>query len=90
MKKNVIIYSAIAVIFLVLLCLYIPLAKKDLQIKGIKKDIQRVEAQIELNKTQRANCDANMKLWNEENDANRQMLEELKEKYNDMVGFTEA
>ncbi len=77
-------------VFLVLLGLYIPLAKKDLQLRGIRKDIQRIEAQIELNKTQWANCDANMKLRNEENNANREMLDNLKKEYNEMVGFTEA
>lgn len=73
-----------------LLGLYIPLAKKDLQLRSIRKDIQRVEAQIEFNKEQWANCDANMKLRNEENNANREMLANLKEEYNDMVGFTGA
>ena len=90
MKKQIIIYGVIWLVFLVLLGLYIPLAKKDLQLRSIRKDIQRVEAQIEFNKEQWANCDANMKLRNEENNANREMLANLKEEYNDMVGCTGA
>ena len=90
MKKQIIIYSIIGAVFLVLLAMFIPLAKKDLQLRSMRKDIQKIEAQIELNKAQWATCDANMKLWNEENNANREMLENLKQEYNDMVGFTGA
>lgn len=68
----------------------IPLAKKDLQLRSMRKDIERIEAQIEFNKAQWATCDDNMKLWNDENNANREMLKNLKEEYNSMVGFTEA
>jgi hypothetical protein len=73
-----------------MLCALIPLAKKDLQLRSMRKDIEKIEAQIEFNKEQWANCDANMKLWNEENNANREMVKNLKEEYNSMVGFTEA
>ena len=68
----------------------IPLVKKDIQLRGMRKDIEKIEAQIEFNKEQWANCDANMKLWNDENNANREMLKNLKQEYNSMVGFTEA
>jgi hypothetical protein len=68
----------------------IPLARKDLQLRSMRKDIEKIEAQINFNKEQWANCDANMKLWNDENNANREMLKNLKEEYNSMVGFTEA
>ena len=68
----------------------IPLAKKDLQLRSMRKDIEKIEAQIEFNKEQWANCDANMKLWNDENNANREMVKKLKEEYNSMVGFMEA
>jgi len=68
----------------------IPLARKDIQLRSMRKDIEKIEAQIQFNKEQWANCDANMKLWNSENDANREMLKNLKEEYNSMVGFTEA
>ena len=90
MKKQIIFYGVIWLVFLVLLVLYIPLAKKDLQLRSMRKDIQKIEAQIEFNKEQWANCNANMKLWNDENNANREMLENLKREYNSMVGFTEA
>lgn len=90
MKKQIIIYTVIWLVFLGMLCMLIPLAKKDLQLRGMRKDIEKIEAQIEFNKAQWATCDTNMKLWNEENDANREMLKNLKEEYNSMVGFTEA
>lgn len=90
MKKQIIIYGIIWLVFLGMLGALIPLAKKDLQLRSMRKDIQRIEAQIEFNKEQWANCDANMKLWNDENNANREMLKNLKDEYNSMVGFTEA
>ena len=90
MKKQIIIYGIIWLVFLGMLGVLIPLAKKDLQLRSMRKDIEKIEAQIQFNKEQWANCDANMKLWNSENDANREMLKNLKEEYNSMVGFTEA
>ena len=68
----------------------IPLARKDIQLRSMRKDIEKIEAQIQFNKEQWANCDTNMKLWNDENNANREMLKNLKEEYNSMVGFTGA
>ncbi len=90
MKKQIIIYTVIWLVFLGMLGALIPLVKKDLQLRSMRKDIEKIEAQIEFNKEQWANCDANMKLWNDENNANREMVKKLKEEYNSMVGFTEA
>lgn len=90
MKKQIIIYTIIWLVFLGMLGALIPLVRKDLQLRSMRKDIEKIEAQIEFNKEQWANCDANMKLWNDENNANREMLKNLKQEYNSMVGFTEA
>ena len=63
------------------------MAKEHKQNK-IRKEIEIVELRIEKNKQERLNCEANMKLWNQENEENRVILNELKEQYNSMVGFT--
>jgi len=65
------------------------MAKEHKQNK-IRKEIEIVELRIEKNKQERLNCEANMKLWNQENEENRVILNELKEQYNSMVGFTSA
>lgn len=91
MKKEKIIMWWIALaVFILVLCLYIPLWIKNHKIRMLQKEIQKVEAQIEYNKEQRLNCETNMKLWNDENNANRELVAQLKEQYNSMVGFTQA
>ncbi len=89
-KENIILWGTLAVIFIIVLALYIPLGIKNYKLNSIQRDIQRVENQIEYNKQQWLNCETNMQLWNEENNENRRIVEQLKEKYNDMVGFTQA
>lgn len=89
-KENIILCGTFAVIFIIVLALYIPLGIKNYKLNSIQRDIQRVENQIEYNKQQWLNCETNMQLWNEENNENRRIVEQLKEKYNDMVGFTQA
>lgn len=68
----------------------IPLMAKEHKQNKIRKEIEIVELRIEKNKQERLNCEANMKLWNQENEENRVILNELKEQYNNMVGFIEA
>ena len=91
MNKQKLVFGLIAlVVFIFVLCLYIPLWIKNHNIKVLQKEIQKVEAQIEYNKQQRLSCETNMKLWNDENNANRELVAQLKEQYNEMVGFTQA
>ncbi len=68
----------------------IPLMAKEHKQNKIRKEIEIVELRIEKNKQERLNCEANMKLWNQENEENRVILNELKEQYTSMVGFTSA
>jgi hypothetical protein len=66
------------------------LVAKEYQLRSYRVKIERIEAKIETNKQERLNCETNMKLWNAENEENRQIVKELKENYNKMVGFTSA
>jgi peptidoglycan hydrolase CwlO-like protein len=70
--------------------LLIPLVKKWYQVHSLQKEIERVSDQIELNKAKWSECSTNMQLWNSDNDKNREMLRQLQEQYNEMVGFTVA
>ncbi len=88
MKK--IIYISAVVISILVLVLRWPIVIKEHKLNKIKSQIERIEEQIEYNKQQWLNCDQNMKLWNEENERNRNIVNELKVNYNNMVGFTEA
>ncbi len=88
MKK--IIYISAVVISILVLVLRWPIVIKEHKLNKIKSQIERIEEQIIYNKQQWLNCDQNMKLWNEENERNRNIVNELKVNYNNMVGFTEA
>lgn len=88
MKK--IIYIGAVLISILVLVLRWPIVVKEHKLNKIKSQIERIEEQIEYNKQQWLNCDQNMKLWNEENESNRNIVNELKVNYNNMVGFTEA
>lgn len=88
MKK--IIYIGAVLISILVLVLRWPIVVKEHRLNKIKSQIERIEEQIEYNKQQWLNCDQNMKLWNEENESNRNIVNELKVNYNNMVGFTEA
>ncbi len=88
MKK--IIYIGAVLISILVLVLRWPIVVKEHKLNKIKSQIERIEEQIEYNKQQWLNCDQNMKLWNEENERNRNIVNELKVNYNNMVGFTEA
>lgn len=88
MKK--IIYIGAVLISILVLVLRWPIVVKEHKLNKLKSQIERIEEQIEYNKQQWLNCDQNMKLWNEENERNRNIVNELKVNYNNMVGFTEA
>lgn len=83
-------YIGAVVISILVLVLRWPIVIKEHKLNKIKSQIERIEEQIEYNKQQWLNCDQNMKLWNEENESNRNIVNELKVNYNNMVGFTEA
>lgn len=89
-KMTNIIYISAVLISILCLVLRWPIVVKEHRLNKIKSQIERVEEQIEYNKQQWLNCDQNMKLWNEENESNRNIVNELKVNYNNMVGFTEA
>lgn len=83
-------YIGAVVISILVLVLRWPIVIKEHKLNKIKSQIERIEEQIEYNKQQWLNCDQNMKLWNEENESNRNIVNELKVNYNNMVGFIEA
>ena len=65
----------------------IPLIITEHKKNQILNKISDAERIIELNKQQRLNCSTNMELWNNQNEENRKLIEELKTNYNNMVGF---
>ena len=89
-KKKLIIYGVCSVIFILFLIIVIPIIKQDLKVKALRKQIQEVQLQIELNKEQWNVCHENMNTWHTENEENRQILNDLMNQYNEMVGFTQA
>lgn len=89
-KTMLIVLGSMSALIILLVCLLVPLAKSWYERHALQKEIDKVEQQIELNKAKRSECSANMQLWNSDNDKNREMLKELKEQYNEMVGFTQA
>ena len=89
-KKKLIIYGVCSVIFILFLIIIVPIIKQDLKVKALRKQIQEVQLQIELNKEQWNVCHENMELWHTENEENRVILNDLMNQYNEMVGFTQA
>lgn len=65
----------------------IPLVINDHKKNKILNEISEVERKIELNKQQWLSCSTNMELWNNENEQNRKLIEELKANYNKIAGF---
>lgn len=88
LNRNTFLIVISLLVITLLLYISIPLVIKEFKLKDIQKDIERVEAKIERNKQERLNCDANMRLRNDENNDNRKMIDELKNEYNSIVGFT--
>lgn len=68
----------------------IPATIHSHKLNKIQNEILLHEEQIEANKQQRLNCSTNMQLWNNENEETRKIVQQLKEKYNSMAGFTQA
>lgn len=65
----------------------IPLVINEHKKNQILNKITDAERTIELNKQQRLNCSTNMELWNNQNEENRKLIEELKLNYNNVAGF---
>jgi septal ring factor EnvC (AmiA/AmiB activator) len=89
-KTKFVRYLLLIIVLIVLFAYTIPLIKKQHQLNKIQTQIEMVESKIEQNKQKWLNCDANMKLWNKDNNDNKKIVEELKTQYNNMVGFTSA
>lgn len=89
-KKKLIIYGIASVIFILFLVIIIPIINHHLEVTKIKNQIEEVQLRIELNKEQWNVCHENMNTWHTENEENRQILNDLMNQYNEMVGFTQA
>ena len=88
--RKILFYTIFIGLIIFFLSYVIPLIKKEHELNKIRNQIEKIEMSIEANKQQRLNCNDNMRLRNEENEHNRQILQELKLNYNSMVGFTGA
>ena len=89
-KTAIITISTLWGVILLLLGLLIPLWIKRVQVQSLKRDISKIEKEIDKNKANWKKCASNMQTWNTDNDKNREMLRQLQEQYNEMVGFTSA
>lgn len=89
-KEKIIIWLIALIVFIVILVLYIPVMKKNHQIRMLQKEIIKMEKEIELNSSKREECSLNMVKWREDNDKNREMLSEMYDNYDNMVGFQRA
>ena len=82
--KAIIKVTSVAILLLIL----VPFVAKQIQLVYLRTQIEIIETKIEKNKHEWLSCEANMKMRNNENTTNREMVNELKTKYNEMVGFT--
>ena len=89
-KVMIIITSFLLLIAILFLVIVTPIINHHIEVTKIKNQIEEVQMKIELNKEQWNTCYSNMELWHTENEENRQILNELMQQYNDMVGFTKA
>lgn len=88
MNKKKFIYRWIAIAFIVVvLILYIPIMKRNHQIRVLEKEIAKVQKEIDLNSAKREECAVNMATWNEDNDKNRAIKEEMLDNLEEMLGF---
>lgn len=88
MNKKKFIYRWIAIAFIVVvLILYIPIMKKNHQIRVLQKEIAKVQKEIDLNSAKREECAVNMATWNADNDKNRAIKEEMLDNLEEMLGF---
>lgn len=70
--------------------MYIPIMKKNHQIRVLWAEIRKVQKEIDLNSAKREECAVNMATWNADNDKNRAIKEELLDNYEELVGFRSA
>lgn len=89
-KVMIIISSFLLLIAILFLIIVTPIINHHIKVMNIKNQIEQVQLQIELNKEQWNVCKENMDTWHSENEANREILNDLMKQYNDMVGFTTA
>ena len=89
-KVMIIITSFLLIIAILFLIIVAPIINHHLEVQRIKWEIEKVQLQIELNKEQRNVCKENMDIWHSENETNREILNDLMQEYNSMVGFTKA
>lgn len=88
MNKKKFIYRWIAIAFIVVvLILYIPIMKRNHQIRVLEKEIAKVQKEIDLNSAKREECAANMATWNADNEKNRAIKEEMLDNLEEMLGF---
>lgn len=88
MNKKKVIYRWIAIaIIVIVLVLYIPIMKKNHQIRVLNREILKVQAEIDLNSAKREECAVNMATWNADNDNNRAIKEQMISEYEELVGF---
>ena len=69
--------------------------EREQELWKLRTEILKLEAQIEINKTNREYCATNMQLRNDDNNKNREMIAQMKKQYNNMifntdVGFPQA
>lgn len=86
--KKVYIYMIAAIAFILTVIILTPIVTHHIELTKIKNQIEKTQLLIELNKQQRETCHNNMQLWHDENEANREILNNLMLQYNEMVGFT--
>ncbi len=89
-KTKFVLYFILLIISVAFVAYSVPMIVKQHELNKLQNQIQLIEAKIESNKQERLNCEANMALWNKDNELNRKMVIELETQYNNMVGFTEA
>lgn len=88
--KKVYIYMIAAIAFILTVIILTPIVTHHIELTKIKNQIEKTQLLIELNQQQRETCHNNMQLWHDENEANREILNNLMLQYNEMVGFTTA
>lgn len=86
--KKVYIYMIAAIAFILTVIILTPIVTHHIELTKIKNQIEKTQLLIELNQQQRETCHNNMQLWHDENEANREILNNLMLQYNEMVGFT--
>lgn len=88
MNKKKFIYRWIAIAFIVVvLILYIPIMKRNHQIRVLEKEIAKIQKEIDLNSAKREECAVNMATWNADNEKNRAIKEEMLDSLEEMLGF---